>query len=340
MKLHLDNEAFAHGIDLASERLGIGELYIEKDYWITIALKRLAESNFRNDVVFKGGTSLSKCYGIIDRFSEDVDLAIDNPRGRGSSAIKALLKRVETAVAMDLIPGADNSGKKGLKRTTIHRYRQTLQLDNISSIGTIKLEVTAFSQTYPKVIMPVTSYIGAALMDIGEWDVISEYNLQPFELQVLGLERTFAEKVMALVKHSCGTDSQTHLTAKVRHIYDLQQIMSKDLQIKEFLYSQQFFNFLDMVVEDDLTNRTSDLSWISSQFGDASVFCHAEQTWRNIAADGYARLRGALFAPMPTNEEIIEAMSVIGERLKAYDEFRACRPTACAATPRSRGPKM
>ena len=55
---------------------GINQLAIEKDWWVTVTLKALFNTECRNVLSFKGGTSLSKCYNIIERFSEDIDLAI------------------------------------------------------------------------------------------------------------------------------------------------------------------------------------------------------------------------------------------------------------------------
>lgn len=73
MNLHYNKEIFEELIVAASNELGIPTNIIEKDYYVTIILKALSEKI--SDMVFKGGTSLTKCYHILDRFSEDIDLA-------------------------------------------------------------------------------------------------------------------------------------------------------------------------------------------------------------------------------------------------------------------------
>ena len=73
MNLHHDKEAFAELIIGAANELAIPTNVIEKDYYVTITLKALAEKT--KDMVFKGGTSLTKCYQLLDRFSEDIDLS-------------------------------------------------------------------------------------------------------------------------------------------------------------------------------------------------------------------------------------------------------------------------
>lgn len=70
MKLHLaDIKLFSDTIRAASKKLKINEVYVEKDYWITFVLNKLSKAKEANDAVFKGGTSLSKGFGLIERFS-------------------------------------------------------------------------------------------------------------------------------------------------------------------------------------------------------------------------------------------------------------------------------
>ena len=82
MNLHEAPGIYLELIQATAADRGIPAIYVEKDYWVTRVLKRLSESDHREAVVFKGGTSLSKAHGVIERFSEDIDLAI---RGGNSS---------------------------------------------------------------------------------------------------------------------------------------------------------------------------------------------------------------------------------------------------------------
>ena len=69
-------EIFNELIETTAGVLRIPAVFIEKDYWVTYILNRLSKSIYKETAIFKGGTSLSKAYKIIDRFSEDIDLAI------------------------------------------------------------------------------------------------------------------------------------------------------------------------------------------------------------------------------------------------------------------------
>lgn len=53
----------------AAQHFDIREIYIEKDYWVTVALYEIFHSEIAKEAVFKGGTALSKCHKLIDRFS-------------------------------------------------------------------------------------------------------------------------------------------------------------------------------------------------------------------------------------------------------------------------------
>jgi predicted nucleotidyltransferase component of viral defense system len=76
MFIHEDRE-FTDLIQIVANKLGLARAIVEKDYWVTHALWSLADSGF--EVWFKGGTSLSKGFALIKRFSEDLDLKLEHP---------------------------------------------------------------------------------------------------------------------------------------------------------------------------------------------------------------------------------------------------------------------
>jgi len=56
---------------------GLPQAAIEKDWWVVAVLRTLFETEYASHLVFKGGTSLSKAWGLIERFSEDIDVGMD-----------------------------------------------------------------------------------------------------------------------------------------------------------------------------------------------------------------------------------------------------------------------
>jgi predicted nucleotidyltransferase component of viral defense system len=103
MKLHVSNtKIFSDAIRAASEHLRINPVFVEKDYWITLVLNKLSKTKFANETVFKGGTSLSKGFGLINRFSEDVDIAIINASDKSGNVVKNIIRTIEKEITSEL----------------------------------------------------------------------------------------------------------------------------------------------------------------------------------------------------------------------------------------------
>lgn len=100
MNLHHDKEIFREFIAGAANELHIPVGVIEKDYFVTLILKEL--SSKLKDMVFKGGTSLTKCYQLLDRFSEDIDISYSAESGIPGDARKKQLKKAVVATIESL----------------------------------------------------------------------------------------------------------------------------------------------------------------------------------------------------------------------------------------------
>jgi len=69
MKLHDNKTLFRQAIEFTAQEMGIPAIYVEKDYWVTFVLYEIFKSDIGSETIFKGGTSLLKCYRYIQRFS-------------------------------------------------------------------------------------------------------------------------------------------------------------------------------------------------------------------------------------------------------------------------------
>ena len=88
MNLHANKSLFEDAVIATAQQFDISEIYIEKDYWVTAALYAIFHSVIADEAVFKGGTALSKCYKLIQRFSEDVDIVVLNNSGVSANKLK------------------------------------------------------------------------------------------------------------------------------------------------------------------------------------------------------------------------------------------------------------
>ena len=103
MLLHEHPIDFKDLQELTADYIGILPVAVERDYYIVMLLEKLARGPYANNCVFKGGTSLSKCYpGSIERFSEDIDLTFLPQEQMGNKQYDLRLKQVERAMTSGL----------------------------------------------------------------------------------------------------------------------------------------------------------------------------------------------------------------------------------------------
>jgi len=232
--LHNDKDTFEQLILRTSDYLGVKAEIVEKDYFVTLFLKRIAD--VMPDIVFKGGTSLSKCYHIIKRFSEDIDLNLQSeikPPERKRRQLKANIIQIINDLEFELTnPDAVKS------RRDYNRYI----IDYPSSLSAAYLkeqlivETAIYQRAYPTKVMSADSLIYQYLHENGYGDFIKQYDLEPFTLNVQTAERTMIDKMYALADYYLLNTTTEHS----RHIYDiykLSEIVTVDDTLKELALS-------------------------------------------------------------------------------------------------------
>jgi predicted nucleotidyltransferase component of viral defense system len=201
MTLHNDKSTFEAAVLSASERLQILPAFIEKDYWLTLVLKRLSESKFNDDVVFKGGTSLSKGYKLIDRFSEDIDIAIIEVDELPGNQLKNLIREVEKTISQDMIeiPNHIGTSKGSRFRKSYFMYPKIINDRLYQSVSDkLIIEINSFANPFPFEKMEISSLIFSSLLQSEKHELISKYGLTPFSVNVLSKSQTMLEKLVKL----------------------------------------------------------------------------------------------------------------------------------------------
>lgn len=225
MNLHEHSDEFNQLIILAAKHFNIPENAVKKDYYILMVLEKLAESEYASTCIFKGGTSLSKCYpGSIERFSEDIDLTFYPDEKLTEKQYDKKLKKIEAVLSegirMEKIPEERNSRNKSAY----------VWFDDEDYSTRIKLEIGSSVKPDPYEPRAMKSYIQEFLESTDQNGAAEEYGLRSIELNVLRIERTFIDKIMSVKRHAiCGT-----LPQKVRHIYDVTALYRRE-DIQTFL---------------------------------------------------------------------------------------------------------
>lgn len=230
-----DDDEFGATIDAAAEQLGISSTAVEKDYWVTQVLRVLA-GEFTQDFVFKGGTSLSKAYRIVERFSEDVDILV-LPGERGGKATDTMMKNMATSAAAGVggTSEAVGSSERGRHRSYEIHYPATRRASGFIR-ASVLLETGVRGGPQPREVRPIGSLLGDVLAGTGT--ELSEFDdLAPFQVSVLHPGRTLLEKLALIhgLVQRLAADPSTPIPPRVsRHFYDVYKLLGDD-QVCELL---------------------------------------------------------------------------------------------------------
>ena len=227
--------------------LGLHAALIEKDFWVCWTLRRLFEViGFRPHLIFKGGTSLSKVYKVIDRFSEDVDLSLSrrdlgfaddhDPEQAGISKkeakrrLDALISACVTTVREKLVPeihqdfasvlgphGWSVELDPGDSQTVLFAYPLSDVSGELSYVRpVIRLEMGARSDDWPAADAQIRPYAAEVFPDV--------FSAPVARVRTLAVERAFWEKATLLHAEAHRPPDKADRERHARHYYDLARL--------------------------------------------------------------------------------------------------------------------
>lgn len=242
MWINLTDEQKLQILEQVENSIGLPAFVVEKDWWVCAVLKAVFQSEYADSVIFKGGTSLSKAYNLIDRFSEDIDLIIDRhllgfDKLDSKSQIKKLRKAsggfIINEFRKELINQLDQLGiDRGLYEisyndhvddtsdpNTLEIYYQTIvPVSNTYIQQRVLLEMGARSLIEPCETKPIISLIDHSYQSL-------DFSQPSFDVQVVVPTRTFIEKVLLLHEEFSKPTDKIRTDRLTRHLYDLDKIM-------------------------------------------------------------------------------------------------------------------
>lgn len=229
-------------IDYVSGKTGFLRNIVEKDWWVTSVLRAIFSLHYADNMSFKGGTNLSKCWGLIQRMSEDIDIGIsreflgfggelsknqisDKLRRASCSFVRDIMRDdVENAlVAQGISPEVITVTVKETKVSTvdpetIYVAYQSLYDSNGYVLPQVKIEVSGRSMTEPVSKVSVRSYLSENLPKLTFQD-------NPVEVNAVIPQRTFLEKLFLLHEEFSKPDSEIRIERMSRHLYDVFNLM-------------------------------------------------------------------------------------------------------------------
>ena len=314
-----------------AEKMGMAEAVIEKDFWVCWTLDYLFhDSPWMEHLAFKGGTSLSKCFHLIHRFSEDIDLILDwrlvgcekdepwaeRSKNQQDKFNKAVNTRTGTFLTESFAPMLESD------------FRELLKDGFQISIDASDLQTVCFA--YPRLfsegaILPVIRLeIGA----LAAWTPTQETTITPFTaeqypqvfqqpstlLRTVSPERTFWEKVTILHKEAFRTNGKIPPRYS-RHYYDLWSMAQSP--VKEGAYQE--LDLLRRVVA------------FKDRFYPAASACYElarPGTMRlmppkdclGLLRDDYSHMKNMIFGETPEWEEILQSISKMETEINGLPE--------------------
>ena len=229
---------------------------IEKDIWVTAALHAFFALSYAENASFKGGTSLSKAWGLIDRFSEDIDLAI-NREFFGFLGDTFTVKQISKNLRKACCKFCRNTLQFDLTKQLIadgipeNLFSVSMNITEVTTIDPEKIFITyksllADNQTYntenyikPVVILEISGRsMKEPLETVGIKSFIDEtftdrpFANKPFPISTVVPERTFLEKICLLHEEFSKSNEQVRVERMSRHLYDLVRMMETPIAEK------------------------------------------------------------------------------------------------------------
>ena len=301
---------------------------IEKDWWVTFTLKLIFEMECAPAMVFKGGTSLSKGWGLIERFSEDIDLALDkehlgftnnNPSKKEVNQLRRLsYNYITTKFTPELQAKFNDAGLTGV---TV-KHQEVVNHDQDPLIVEIY---------YPKLTEPETYLKPGLLVEVGSRSLKEPYTVRefgtmvaesfpaqpfadkPIAVPVVNPERTFLEKIFLLHEEFQRAQDVKRIERLSRHLYDIEKLMDTEFAEKA-LHDRELYQTI-------VSYRS-----IFTKFGGIDYASHNPKTLKFIPPAGQLPLWEADYRQMQESmiygntlpfKQLIDRLTVLQERINS-----------------------
>lgn len=306
-----------------ADKMGLNDAIVEKDFWVCFTLDYLFHSSPRKDALtFKGGTSLSKAYNLIQRFSEDIDLVLDwrvlgysfnEPWEKRSNTKQDIFnkeanERTEIFLAKDFCP-AIKSGLSLVLGREVRVYMDDKDgqamlfayptlFSHSATLQVIRLEVGALAAWTPARVAEVKPYAAQQYPALFQQKTTAILTAAP--------ERTFWEKA-TILHHEANRPMQLEIPTRYsRHYYDLFRLA--ETPVKETAFAN--FDFLEKVV--DFKIKFYPRTWAKYSEAIPGTLKLVPPVYRMPAlATDYESMKDMLFGDVPSFETIMTALGVL-----------------------------
>ena len=320
-------------LDITSGETGLPRLAIEKDWWVTMVLKALSMTQYAHLMSFKGGTSLSKGWQLINRFSEDIDIALNRKErfaicGTSNNQLAKARRVARHYIVRELPDELHNAllslGITGFKvEPEISRTKdgETIEMRadthpsviyvSYSSVipetsdyvePKVKIEISCLSMEEPVKELVFSSFISASVEDVENMDV---------RFNTVIPTRTFLEKIFLLHEEFQKEVPRSYRMS--RHLYDLEKIMDTEFG-RAALADTKLYS--DIITHRNIYNKLPHVDYSTHQQHQIS-FLPPESVMKDWKEDYTNMKKNFIYAPEVLSfENLIERISELQERIR------------------------
>lgn len=305
--------------EATAREMKVSRTIIEKDFWVCFVLNYLMnESKFKNYLIFKGGTSLSKCYDVIKRFSEDVDLVLKwdalgfDDREVYKTRSKNQYYKFETTMNEKGAQFIQNEIKKDLKENLASKIKSMdiLSDETDPMVLYVKYPASFDNQYIPSMVKLEIGPVAAKTPT--EEKLVEPYcfkcfhldNKHPFKVETVSIARTFWEKLLILY-NECNRPMDKKTPKRYsRHFYDV-YIIYKSNYFDNIVKNKNLFEEVKTFKSKYYRNSWSNIE--NASFKDMHIVPCKERLME-ISLD-YENMKDMIFDNKPSFEEIINGLN-------------------------------
>lgn len=302
---------------------------IEKDWWVTQVLKALHTLPYAEHIAFKGGTSLSKCWNLIARFSEDIDIALSREfLGFGGELSKTQISDKLRRAACSFVRGKMQYDVKeallaqGIRQdvfsvdvvitpvTTVDPEVITVTYQSLYDVSpyiknTVKLEISGRSMVDPVEKKFINAAIDAHFPN-------APFAEDPFEVNAVIPERTFLEKVFLL--HEEFHKDVVRVERMSRHVYDLAMMMDSERKIADrAVNNEELYRTV-------LEHRRKFIGLkgfnYDELYTDTLCIVPGNEIAERWQEDYKFMGEHMIYGPVPSFEELVEKMTLLNDKIR------------------------
>ncbi len=326
--LTLSKERRIELLNQATGLSGLPEIAIEKDWWVTLALNAAFSLPYSENIIFKGGTSLSKGWNLIERFSEDIDLAIDRKffgfeGDISKTQIRNLRKKscefISTIFLEDLTKKLaewkiiDECSLNAQLVKDSDKDPQVIEIHYQSVFDTseylpqrVLIEVSSRSLTEPTDKREINSILSSNFSDLNFTDF-------PFSISTVLPKRTFLEKVFLLDEEFSQTPEKIRVHRLSRHLYDLEKLMDTKHGV-EALKTADLYN--NIVAHREKFNAIRGLDYANHTPGKISI-TPPDTIIEEWEEDYRAMTQNMIYGESLSFDKLIKRISELQKRINA-----------------------